>query len=44
VEEPTAEGAYITKVMITLHQHFYHLHNAQINPKQGKILKQINFK
>jgi hypothetical protein len=54
VEQPTANGAYITKLIITLHQHLYELHvqqakyprrkgnDVKINPK--KVFKQIYFK
>jgi hypothetical protein len=55
VEEPTANGAYITKLMTTLHEHPYDLHksDAQYPRRKGKaaqkntkqeILKQITFK
>jgi hypothetical protein len=48
VEKPSANGAYITTLIITLHQHPYELlcciwNAVRINPKR-EILKQISFK
>jgi hypothetical protein len=38
VEKPTANGAYIAKLKITLHPHPYELHNAHTSHAAKRLL------